>query len=384
MMARALLALALLALLACPADAWRWNNETWEIEWEFTLGQTTYKFPIKRKPRPVGRPEEFCAKYYGVTEDSLFARPPLKQRHGDGLRVARLNQTLTGRGQHRKISAEAEVRWAGKSIPETQCRVGFVWHLPTIVFADRYELDRVMTFRPGFVARVFEDWYWIGEKHAGQVNASALVLTTEVRVERAEGSSGDLVAVAKIEKVPIHNRYPEPVETTDDWLGRAYVNATIHPPRVILSCGSAVREREDAVLGALGGEVEWEWLELDSAPGSRIHNGWRVADKSGVVDPGLGADVVIWTAPAGVRSHYRFVWWVTILSQYACAGIMCYATLKAPWPKKTFVKGYWKNAPTCETCGMPMSATHPGRKKLAQERAEREREEKEAEAKKED
>ena len=31
-----------------------------------------------------------------------------------------------------------------------------------------------------------------------------------------------------------------------------------------------------------------------------------------------------------------------------------------------------------------MSATHPGRKKLAQERAEREREEKEAEAKKED
>ena len=46
-------------------------------------------------------------------------------------------------------------------------------------------------------------------------------------------------------------------------------------------------------------------------------------------------------------------------------------------------KGYWKNAPTCETCGMPMSATHPGRKKLAQERAERERNEKEAEAKKE-
>ena len=103
-----------------------------------------------------------------------------------------------------------------------------------------------------------------------------------------------------------------------------------------------------------------------------------------MVDAALGADVVVWTAPAGVKSHYRFVWWVTILSQYACAGIMCYATLKAPWPKRTFVKGYWKNAPTCETCGMPMSATHPGRKKLAQERAERERTEKEAEAKKED
>ena len=358
--------------LACPADAWRWNNETWEIEWEFTLGQTTYKFPIKRKPRPVGRPEEFCAKYHGVTEASLFARPPPKQRHGDGLRVARLNQTLTGKGQHRKISAEAEVRWRGKSIPETQCHFGLVWHLPTIVFADRYELDRVMTFRPGFVARVFEDWYWIGEKHAGQVNASALVLTmrcaSNERRDRAAISSPSPKS-----KGSIHNRYPEPVETTDDWLGRAYVNATIHPPRVILSCGSAVREREDAVLGALGGEVEWEWLGFDSRRAPAYITG-GVADGSGVIDPALGADVVIWTAPAGVRSHYRFVWWVTILSQYACAGIMCYATLEGAVAEEDVRKGILEKRAHVRNLRMPMSATHPGRKKLAQERAERERE----------
>ena len=108
MMARALLALALLALLACPRTRGGGDNETWEIEWEFTSGQTTYKFPIKRKPRPVGRPEGCRAKYYGVTEESLFARPPLKQRHGDGLRVARLNQTLTGEG-----SAQEDQRGGG-------------------------------------------------------------------------------------------------------------------------------------------------------------------------------------------------------------------------------------------------------------------------------
>ena len=379
---RALLALALLALLACPADAWRWNPETYDLEWEFTWGQKTYKFPIKRKPRPVGRPEAFCAEYYGVPEPVLFGHRPVEQRHGDGLRVTALNQTLDGRGQHRRITAHAEVRWRGKSIPTTQCHVGFVWHLPTIIFGDRYELDRIMKFRPpGTVMRVFEDWYWIGEKHAGEVNASALAITVNANVALSEDGK-ELVAMAKIEKAPVHNRYPAPVDTTDDWLGRAYVNATLRPPRVIVSCGSSAAERGEGG-GKLGGEVKWEWLELDSAPGDR-RDGWRVAKGSGVVDADLGADVAIWTAPAGVRSHYTFVWWTTLLAQWACAGWMCYATWAAPWPKhKTFVKGYYKHSPTCECCGLPMAPDHPGREKWQREKDEREKAEAEkAEAEK--
>jgi hypothetical protein len=115
-----------------------------------------------------------------------------------------------------------------------------------------------------------------------------------------------------------------------------------------------------------------------------------VAKGSGVVDADLGADVAIWTAPAGVRSHYTFVWWTTLLAQWACAGWMCYATWAAPWPKhKTFVKGYYKHSPTCECCGLPMAPDHPGREKWQREKDEREKAEaekaeKDADAKKDD
>ena len=86
----------------------------------------------------------------------------------------------------------------------------------------------------------------------------------------------------------------------------------------------------------------------------------------------------------GVRSHYTFVYWTTLLAQWACAGWMCYATWAAPWPKhKTFVKGYYKHSPTCECCGLPMAPDHPGREKWQREKDEREKAEAEkAEAEK--
>ena len=185
--------------------------------------------------------------------------------------------------------------------------MALAFHLPANLFADRFELERLIPRRagPGASVLVFEDAFLIGERTAPECNASALAIilpaaplhaandpppedTTSPETttsEESEASSSEDASPSTTQlstktqlsasvSFPMHARYPAPDPTANLFSASAtrLVDIALEPPSVFARCFAV-----DARDGRYSREEE-------EGEGAERKRWWRAEVPSGAAD----------------------------------------------------------------------------------------------------
>ena len=293
--------------------------------------------PILRAPRPPGAAGARAAAYLGASEASIFDASAT----GDGFaRVSRLAHELTGEGFHREVRSAVRLELLAPAPSAARCEVALAFHLPANLFADLFELERLIPRRagPGASVLVFEDAFLIGERTAPECNASALAIilpaaplhaandpppedTTSPETttsEESEASSSEDASPSTTQlstktqlsasvSFPMHARYPAPDPTANLFSASAtrLVDVALEPPSVFARCFAV-----DARDGRYSREEE-------EGEGAERKRWWRAEVPSGAADA-----AATWAVPAGPGGAAAITRRVTLAARWLAAGIV--------------------------------------------------------------